>query len=111
MPDIKYVRSHHLPLAKAKQIAQQTADDLAKEYDLVSEWDGDTLHFHRSGVEGHMVVSAKDIALEVNLGFLLRPFKTAFEMHIEHNLDQRLEAGAAKAVAKAKPAGKKARKA
>jgi putative polyhydroxyalkanoate system protein len=90
--DIHYVRPHALSLAQAKKIAQQTADDLAAEYDLVSEWEGDTLHFHRSGVEGSMHVSQQQITLDVKLGFLLRAFKGAFERHIERHLDQRLAA-------------------
>ena len=105
MADIKYVRAHSLPLDQARQIAQQTADDLAEEYNLVSEWDGDTLHFHRSGVEGQMQVTSRQIALEVKLGFLLRPFKSAFEMHIENHLEQRL-GGAAAAADTAKTAAK-----
>lgn len=100
MSDIKYVRSHSLSLSQAKAIAQKTADDLADEYDLRSEWEGDTLHFHRSGVEGHMVVNTEAIALDVKLGFLLRPFKAKFEQHIERRLDQLLAA----APAKSKPA-------
>lgn len=107
MADIKYVRVHSLPLATARQIAQQTADDLAEEYNLVSEWDGDTLHFHRSGVEGRMQVSSRQIALEVELGFLLKPFKSAFEMHIENHLEQRL-GGAQTAGKPVKAAAKKA---
>lgn len=92
MSDIKYVRTHSLPLKQAKAIAQKTADDLAEEYDLVSEWEGDTLHFHRSGVEGHMHVTPEEIALDVKLGFLLRPFKAKFEQHIERHLDELLDA-------------------
>ncbi len=40
MSDIKLARPHSLPLAKAKALAQKTADALAKEYDLTSEWHG-----------------------------------------------------------------------
>ena len=115
MSDIKYVRSHSLPLKQAKAIAQKTADDLAEEYDLVSEWDGDTLHFHRSGVEGKMRVTTEQIALDVKLGFLLKPFKAKFEQHIERHLDELLDApkavkaGAKTAAGKSTPAkGRKA---
>lgn len=104
MSDIKYVREHALPLKEAKKIAQKTADDLAEEYDLESEWEGDTLHFHRSGVEGQMAVTADKIALDVKLGFLLRPFKAKFEQHIERHLDELLAAAP-------KAAGKSASKA
>lgn len=101
MSDIKYVRRHSLPLKEAKKVAQKTADDLAEEYDLKSEWSGDTLRFHRSGVEGHMHVTASEIDLNVRLGFLLKPFKAKFEQHIERHLDELLaEAKPAKAAAK-----------
>lgn len=91
MSDIKYTRKHSLPLAQAKKIVQKTADDLAEEYDLASEWEGDTLHFRRAGVEGHMRVTESHIDLNVKLGFLLRPFKAKFEQHIEHHLDELLD--------------------
>ena len=57
MADIKMIKYHALPLAKARQLVQKAADDLGEEYDLTSEWHGDTLRFHRSGVEGHMKVT------------------------------------------------------
>jgi putative polyhydroxyalkanoate system protein len=88
--DIKFVRKHHVTLQKAKEGAQKIADDLAQEYDLTSEWEGDTLHFRRSGVEGEMRVTDTTIELQVSLGFLLRPFKATLEEHIERHLDERL---------------------
>ena len=102
MSDIKYVRSHSLSIKGARAVAQKTADDLAAEYDLVSEWEDDVLHFHRSGVEGHMKVSADKIVLDVKLGFLLRPFKHKFEQHIERHLDDLLAASPAKPTKAAK---------
>jgi putative polyhydroxyalkanoate system protein len=92
MSEIKYKREHHLSLVEAKKIAQRAADALGKEYYLVSEWEGDTLHFRRSGVDGHMHVTAHAIDLNVKLGFLLRPFRSAFKHHIERNLDALLAA-------------------
>ena len=90
MADIKVVRKHRLTVAQAKKIAQKTADDLASEYDLESEWQGDTLRFSRSGVDGSMAVSASQIRLDVKLGFLLSAFKAKIEQHIEHRLDELL---------------------
>ena len=118
MADIKMIKFHALPLAKAKQLVQKAADNLGEEYDLTSEWHGDTLRFHRSGVEGQMKVTASEIHLDVTLGFLLKPFKAKFVEHIEHNFD-RLLAGVAKGETKAegksapghaRPAAKKAAK-
>jgi putative polyhydroxyalkanoate system protein len=90
MADIKMIKYHELPVAQAKQLVQKAADDLGEEYDLTSEWHGDTLRFHRSGVEGQMKVTAAEIHLDVTLGFLLRPFKAKFVEHIEHNFDRLL---------------------
>jgi len=111
MADIKMIKYHELPLAKAKQLVQKAADDLGDEYDLTSEWHGDTLRFHRSGVEGQMKVTTSEIHLDVTLGFLLRPFRAKFVEHIEHNFD-RLLAHASKAAGKpaAKAPAKKAAK-
>jgi putative polyhydroxyalkanoate system protein len=99
MADIKVVRKHHLGVAQAKKIAQKTADDLAQEYDLKSVWDGDTLRFSRSGVEGTMAVTPTEIRLEAKLGLLLSAFKGKIEQHIEHRLDELLLAAAAAAPA------------
>lgn len=107
MSEIKFKRTHHLSLKEAKKVAQKAADDLGAEYDLASEWKGDTLHFHRGGVDGHMHVTESHIDLNVRLGFLLRPFKSAFEHHIERNLKALLASAPRAATAKA---GKSARK-
>jgi putative polyhydroxyalkanoate system protein len=111
MSDIKMIKFHALPIAKARELVQKAADNLGKEYDLTSEWHGDALHFHRAGVQGQMKVTGSEIHLDVTLGFLLKPFKAKFVEHIEHNFDHLL-AGAEKS-GKAKPkatAAKAARK-
>ncbi|MEP6607920.1 MAG: polyhydroxyalkanoic acid system family protein [Burkholderiaceae bacterium] len=97
MPDIKLTRRHSLPIAKAKALAQKAAGSLAAEYGLASEWHGATLRFHRSGVDGQMLVTASEIQLEVTLGFLLKAFKGRLTEHIDRNFDQLLGPGAAKA--------------
>jgi len=93
--DIKVVRSHTLPIAKAKALAQKAADALASEYNLTSEWHGNTLRFHRAGVDGQMHVTASEIQLDVTLGFLLKAFKGKLVEHIERNFDKLMPASAA----------------
>jgi putative polyhydroxyalkanoate system protein len=90
MFDIDLVKPHSLPIAKAKTIAQKEVDALAGEYDLSSEWQGNTLHFHRSGLEGRMHVTDSEVQLHVTLGLLLRPFKGRLVDHIERSLDRLL---------------------
>jgi putative polyhydroxyalkanoate system protein len=108
VPDIKLVRSHALPVPKAKALAQKAADALAAEYNLESEWHGNTLRFHRSGVDGEMHVTPSEIQLEVTLGFLLKAFKAKLAEHIERNFDQlMLEPTAASRAPASKKAAKK----
>jgi putative polyhydroxyalkanoate system protein len=90
MPDIELVKPHSLTINKAKALVQETADGLAAEYDLNYEWCGNTLHFHRSGVDGLMCVTDSEIQLQLTLGFLLKPFKGKFIHHIERNFDRLL---------------------
>ena len=90
MSDIMLIKRHALPLPKAKALAQKAADALAAEYDLESEWHGNTLRFHRSGVDGQMHVTDSEIRLDVTLGLLLKAFKGKIAGHIERNFDELL---------------------
>ncbi len=117
MADIRMIKYHSLPMAQARALVQQAADDMAEEYDLTSQWAGNTLHFRRSGVQGEMRVTDSEIDLEVTLGFLLKAFKSKFVEHIEHNFERLLAnahaihkpataAAAAKAPPKEAPRGR-----
>jgi len=88
MSDFKLVKHHSLPIAKAKARVQKVADGLAAEYALCSEWHGNTLRFHRSGVDGQVHVTDSEIRLDVTLGFLLKPLRGKFIGHIERNFDK-----------------------
>ena len=90
MSDINLVRSHSLSIAKAKTLVQRAAGKLATEYDLESEWHGNTLRFHRSGIDGQILVTDSQIKLSVTLGLLKKPFKGKIVDRIEHDLDKLL---------------------
>jgi putative polyhydroxyalkanoate system protein len=60
---------------------------LARRYELTSQWQGDTLHFRRSGVRGHIHVSASQVAVQIELGFLLKGFKGNIEQSVGKHLD------------------------
>jgi putative polyhydroxyalkanoate system protein len=108
MSDINLIRLHSLSITKAKALVQKAADGLGSEYELESEWRGNTLRFHRSGVNGQMLVTDSEIKLNVTLGLLMKPFKGKFVDQIGRELDKLLAekepAGQAK-----KPAKKKVR--
>jgi putative polyhydroxyalkanoate system protein len=108
MSDIKFVRRHTLTIAQARTVVQKAADEFAGEYGVSCEWRGNTLHFHRSGIDGRVHVTDSEFHLEVTLGFMMRRLKGRIVAHIERDLDQALEERLRRASTR-KPARKTAR--
>ena len=90
MSDINLARSHSLSIEKAKALVQKAADGRATEYHVESEWHGNTLRFHRSGVGGQMVVTESEIELNITLGLLMERFQGKIVDRIKHDLDKLL---------------------
>jgi len=90
MSDIQLVKPHSLPISKAKALVQKEADQLIDEYDLSTEWHGNTLHLHRSGINGQIHVTDSEIRFHITLGFLLKPYKVKLIDHIERSFDRLL---------------------
>ena len=103
MADILITRKHTLPVKKAREAADRFAQELDEEFDLESEWEGDTLHFRRTGVHGTLNLSPHEVTIHARLGLLLSAFKGTFETHIHANLDRVFgKEGAPKKAAKKK---------
>jgi putative polyhydroxyalkanoate system protein len=88
MADINIKRKHALGLKKAKAAAQKVADDLAEHFDMKSEWQGQQLHFSRSGVQGVMQIAKDSVEVNAKLGLLLSAFKPRIEEQIGKNFDK-----------------------
>jgi len=86
MADISITQKHKLSHKKAKAAAQKVADQLAEEYGVSAEWDGDMLNFRRSGVSGTLELSPHEAQLEITLGFMLKAFAATIEEHIHKNM-------------------------
>ena len=87
MSEFSIKRAHHSTLADAKKMAEKIAAKLDKDYQLKSSWTGDVLHFTRSGVNGSLDVTAKELKIHVKLGFLMAAFKSPIHDAVEKNLD------------------------
>jgi len=88
MSDIQLVRPHSVPIAEAKKLVQKTADALAIEYHLKSEWHGNTVRFARSGLHGEMHVTDSEIRLQVKLGPLMKPLRARLIHRIEDKFER-----------------------
>ena len=51
---------HSLSKAKARKAIEDVARKLAEKFDMDYGWEGDTLNFSRSGVDGHIVLGPDD---------------------------------------------------
>ena len=113
MADISMMRTHHLGLKGARIAADKMAEKLGEKFDLAGDWNGNTLHFHRPGVNGILAVTDHDMKLDVTLGFMLKMMKGPIEKAVHEQLDKVLAAAPAKLPAKApaKPAPKPVAKA
>src|SRR5262245_12710815 len=85
------VRRHHaLGLAKAKALAQSMARRLKDEHGGSFEWQGDVLHFRRTGASGSVAVTKGDFEVSVELGLLLTPLRSRIEREIISFCDEQL---------------------
>lgn len=88
MPSIDITKAHSQPLAQARASVQRVADHIASKFDVACRWEGDTMHFTRSGVDGQIKLAPKHIHVTANLGFLLSALKSPVEKEIHRYLDQ-----------------------
>lgn len=89
MSGIDIRHSHSLPPAKARKAVEQVAEKLGEKFGIEHRWDGDTLHFERSGVDGHIALGPKQLHVTATLGFLLSALKGPIESEIRRVLDER----------------------
>jgi len=81
-------RKHGGSVKEAKAAVDKTAKAIAKKFDITSAWEGDTLHFQRSGVDGHIKVTKAEVHVYAELGFLLGMMKSMIEEEIGRQLDK-----------------------
>ena len=91
MSDIDIRHQHSLPPAKARKAVEDIAKKLAAKFDMDYRWDGDDLHFTRSGVDGRIHLTEKQIRVTARLGFLLSALKGTVEQEIRKVLAERFD--------------------
>ena len=89
MPGIDIRHKHSMPLPKARKAVEDVAKKLAERFDVEYDWDGDNLNFNRSGVDGRIALSPKQLHVTAQLGFLLSMMKDPVEKEIRRVLDER----------------------
>jgi putative polyhydroxyalkanoate system protein len=88
MPDIDIRRKHTRSLQEARAAIERVAEHLAAKFDVEYGWEGNTMQFSRSGVDGHIQVSTKEVHVSATLGFLLMAIRGPIEREIHQYLDR-----------------------
>ncbi|KFN45274.1 polyhydroxyalkanoic acid system family protein [Arenimonas composti] len=88
MADIDIRRPHSRSLKDARAAIERVAEHIAAKFDVEYGWNGDTMEFSRSGVDGHIAVTAKEVHVTATLGFLLMAIRGPIEREIHQYLDR-----------------------
>ena len=88
MSQIDIRRKHSRPLKEARASVERVARHIAEKFDVEYAWSGNRLDFSRSGVDGHIAVSAKEVHVTASLGFLLMAIRGPIEREILRYLEE-----------------------
>lgn len=88
MPSIQVSRKHSKTLPQARTAVEKVAKSIAKKFAVEYGWEGDTMHFERSGVSGHIALTKGAVKVVVDLSFLLLAIKGPITEAIEEHLDK-----------------------
>ena len=89
MAGIDIRHNHSMPRAKARKAVEEVAAKLAERFEMDYAWDGDTLNFNRSGVDGHIKLGPQQLHVTATLGFLLSMMKDPIEAEIKRVLREK----------------------
>ena len=91
MSHILIERQHTLGLPAARQHAQAWAEKATEKFGVQCRYEAgehcDVLYFEGSGMEGSLQVSAQDLKLQAELGFLAAMFQEKIEAKLNAQFD------------------------
>jgi putative polyhydroxyalkanoate system protein len=90
MPTISISRPHDLSHDEVREHIEELAGELQEQFDASYRWEGDTLHFSRSGANGVIEVTPDAVKVVVKLSMVMSPFKGKVEKAVTEYLDEHL---------------------
>ncbi|HEY0860178.1 polyhydroxyalkanoic acid system family protein [Pseudoxanthomonas sp. F37] len=91
MASIDIQHPHSKTPAQARKAIEGVAKKLSERFDMDYDWDGDTLNFSRSGVEGRIALLTDTLRVTATLGFLLSAMKGPIEAEIRRVLSEKFD--------------------
>src|SRR5690606_23604008 len=90
MADIDIQHPHSLPQPAAREAVEQAITRLGEKFGLDYRWEGETLHFRRSGVDGRIALQPGAVHVSATLGMLSWAMKGATGPGRRRRLQDRL---------------------
>jgi putative polyhydroxyalkanoate system protein len=90
MAQIDIQREHGRSLKEARAAVERVAERIAENFGITHAWDGNTLDFHGSGVNGRIALAKHRVHVTATLGFLASAFRGSIESEINRHLDREL---------------------
>lgn len=89
MSSIDIHHPHNKTPGQARKAVEDVARKLEERFEMTYEWQGDTLNFSRSGVDGKIALLPDALHVTANLGFLLSVMKGPIESEIRRVLGEK----------------------
>ena len=89
MSHIDIRHAHSLNHKQARKAVEDVARKLGERFGMDHRWEGDVLHFARSGVDGHIALEPEMLHVTAKLGFLLAAMKGPIEQEIRRVLAEK----------------------
>lgn len=89
MSSIDILHPHTKTLEQAREAVEEVARKLAERFDFAYRWDGDTLNFSRSGVDGKIRLAPEQLHVNAKLGFMLSMLQGPIEAEIRRVLEEK----------------------
>jgi putative polyhydroxyalkanoate system protein len=90
MSTIEIRHPHALDAAQARKAVEDFAAKLGQRFGLDYRWEGDVMHFKRSGVDGHIALQPGELLVTARLGLLFTAMKGSIEQEMRRVLAERL---------------------
>lgn len=89
MSSIEIRHAHSLPSAQARTAVEDFAAKLNERFGVDSRWEGDVLHFKRSGIDGQITLQPGQLQVNAKLGLMFAAMKGRIEKEMRRVLDER----------------------
>ncbi len=91
MASIDIHHPHNKTPEQARKAVDEVAQKLSERFDMECNWEGDTLCFNRSGVNGQINLEPQQLHVTAELGFLLSAMKGPIDAEIRRVLQERFD--------------------